>query len=145
MDLAKTYGYSSLINPNDATRVNLIDGKDFQFRVTSDVVPRIMEQNPTFMIVLDNINLESYDYGEAKESRQNILKMLYVAGELDSGVVNHMALDVLFIKTHNAYDVNLKNLRARILHSDYTPVDILSPAEITLYICEPHAMIKHKM
>ena len=88
------------------------------------------------MVVLDSINLTAYDYSGEKESRQNILKNIY-PDEKQDGVVRHMANEIVYVGVENAYDMNLKNIRARILHSDYSPVKILTPAEMTLYVRDP--------
>lgn len=134
--VAKYFGFDKVKNGNSAAIANQIDGKEYPTRILADNKNIALTLNINYMVVLDSINLTSYDYSPGKESRQNILKNIYPEDKQD-GVVRHMANEIVYVGVDNAYDINLKNIRARILHADYSPVKIITPAEMTLYVKGP--------
>ncbi len=86
--------------------------------------------NDSFLVVLDNIQLESYD--GLVSQRNNIL---YTIDKKDqAGALIYETPNLLFIDINNKNPIPLRNIKARILNNDYSPLKILQRGFMTIVI-----------
>tara|TARA_R110002033_G_scaffold21168_1_gene52863 strand:- start:2952 stop:4460 length:1509 start_codon:yes stop_codon:yes gene_type:complete len=86
--------------------------------------------NDSFLVVLDNIQLDSYD--GLVSQRNNIL---YTIDQSDNnGSLIYETPNLLFIDINNKSPIPLRNIKARILNNDYSPIKILQRGFMTIVI-----------
>lgn len=107
---------------------------------TGDIVPEftfIAQTNfqganlaNSFVVELQNIQLESYD--GFKEGRKNIL--YFMSQDTSDGYLHFEVNTPQPIDLNNKNEILLRNIRARILDDNYTPLLIDSPAYLTMVV-----------
>ncbi len=107
---------------------------------TGDIVPefRFIAQTNfqganlanSFIVELQNIQLESYD--AFKEGRKNIL--YFMSQDTSDGYLHFEVNTPQPIDLNNKNEILLRNIRARILDDNYTPILIDSPAYMTMIV-----------
>lgn len=83
-----------------------------------------------FIVELLNLNVNSFD--GLVEQRKNILYSLCKSD--DDGSLHYETPNLLWIDLLNTYELRLRNIRARIVKSDYTPIPILNEGYMTIVI-----------
>jgi len=83
-----------------------------------------------FLIQLLNISVDSYD--SLKEQRENILSV--IPSEDGNGNLNYMPSSPIFIDLLNEEKLSLRNIRVRIVNTDYSPLTLDGIGLITLLI-----------
>ena len=83
-----------------------------------------------FLVELLSLNIDSYD--GLREQRKNILYSLAVND--DFGSIHYETPNLLYIDLLNTFELRIRNIRARIVKSDYTPIPILSQGYMTLIL-----------
>ena len=84
----------------------------------------------SFIVELQNIQLESYD--AFKEGRKNIL--YFMSQDTSDGYLHFEVNTPQPIDLNNKNEILLRNIRARILDDNYTPILIDSPAYMTMIV-----------
>ena len=84
----------------------------------------------SFIVELQNIQLESYD--GFKEGRKNIL--YFMSTDTSNGSLHFEVNTPQPIDLNNKNEILLRNIRARILDDNYTPILIDSPAYMTMIV-----------
>lgn len=136
-EIANFYGCDKIVK-NQSNKLNLVDGMKFPVRWVGNRITPVRQNLVNYIVVIDTVNLKSYDYDSNKESRQNILKTIYPDGSVDgTHIIKHHANEIIYIAMDNGYEMNLKNIRCRVLSTDYKPISIITHAELTLLIKEP--------
>ena len=107
---------------------------------TGDIVPEftfIAQTNfqganlaNSFIVELQNIQLQSYD--GFKEGRKNIL--YFMSQDTSDGYLHFEVNTPQPIDLNNKNEILLRNVRARILDDNYTPILIDSPAYLTMIV-----------
>ena len=92
----------------------------------------------TFLVVLDNIPLESFDTQVG--GRKNVLSVIVRDKDIDSqGVIKHITHNENFLiyrKIKNNNEITLRQVRARILDRDLQPIAAQGLSSLTLLIKE---------
>ena len=84
----------------------------------------------SFIVELQNIQLDAYD--AVKGGRKNIL--YFISGNNDDGGLHFEVNSPIFIDLNNKNEILLRNIRARILDSDYSELLILNNAFMTVIV-----------
>ena len=84
----------------------------------------------SFIVELQNIQLQSYD--GFKEGRKNIL--YFMSQDSSDGYLHFEVNTPQPIDLNNKNEILLRNIRARILDDNYTPILIDSPAYMTMIV-----------
>ena len=98
--------------------------------------------NDFYMIEAQSLLLDSYDSQAVEKTnnsignRKNILDTIPIVDK-GIGVIAYEPNEVNFINIKNSENVNLRNLRMRIVKHDFSEVEIHGNAHITLLIKEP--------
>lgn len=92
----------------------------------------------TFLVVLDNVPLESFDTQVG--GRKNVLSVIVRDKDIDSqGVIKHITHNENFLiyrKIKNNNEITLRQIRARILDRDLQPIVAQGLSSLTLLIKE---------
>ena len=78
--------------------------------------------NDSFVFELLNLDLESFD--SFSGGRRNILKIIPASTTLNNPVVEYEPSTPIFIDIRNDFPLTLRNLKARILRNDLTPITV---------------------
>ena len=113
-DIATILGYDSNTLTNEATIVG-------QFKNTSNNIYDLSRQNPYFIIVSKNINLESYD--SEIGGRLNILHCFGDNSENSDGSVFFEPSTPIFLNINNNTPKSIRNLRFEIRNADLTRIN----------------------
>jgi len=98
--------------------------KTTEYNTTADDLFLLNSYNDSFIVELLDLKLDSYD--TQKKGRVNILAVVPSAElneNLTSGVV-YEASNLLFINLKNYQELQLRNLRLRVLQRDFTPINL---------------------
>lgn len=87
-------------------------------------------ENDCYIILLENIQLESYD--GLKQGRKSILAS--VPNPINGDRVIYEPNTNNYIELNNANPISLRNIRARIFYQDYTPVNTLGLSVLSLLV-----------
>ena len=87
-------------------------------------------ENDCFIILLENIPLESYD--GYKKGRKNILAS--IPNPNNGDIVVYEPNNINYVELNNANQMTLRNIRATVLYQDYTPVRTLGFNVISVLI-----------
>ena len=86
--------------------------------------------NDTFIVILDNLELESYDGYDGV--RKSILCVIPSSDETTNRVIEYEPNTLDFIDIKNNKKLNIRNIRGRILKSDYSKPSLTGLTSITL-------------
>ena len=126
LSLANYLGFQNLRQP--------VSGfiKDRNIIYTANNIFQITELSDSFIVELMNINLMSYD-GLSKQ-RRNILATIPATDNIINGQVIHEASNLIFLDIDNAFKTTLRNIKARLLKADLSPLSIKGLAVMTILI-----------
>lgn len=117
--ITNNYKYS---RPNYRSTANYLGGKNFT-----------ASNNDSFICLFDNAMIDSYD--TYKKGRSNILKVFpNPSTTVDNRQCQYESNTLDFIDLRNKEDITLRNIKARILNSDYSDISTLDMSILTLYI-----------
>ena len=95
-----------------------------------------------YMVEMLNMKLDSYDNfsdatSKSKRGRSNILAVIN-ANEFNTGNLDRVLLyepnDPIYISLLNANELSLRNIRARIVNLDYSPVRTFGTSTLTIHL-----------
>ncbi len=128
--LASFLGYANLRNPSsgfyNVVQQNYVADGLFRATILADA----------FLVLLDNIPLDSYDgfeiNGQGGGSRKNILSVVPVSNT--TGTLLYEPSQPYFIDIKNRSDLLLRQIKARIVLPDYTPLVMDGLATLTILV-----------
>lgn len=139
--LANHLGYNSVYYPTDATYFSMattltIKGEN---RIITDAT-----KNDNYIVELMNLQLQSYDgysdnVNNIRAGRKNILATIPIDQDIND-ILRYNATTPYFLNLDNKGDVILRNIRARILNLDYSPVETQGLSVMTLLIKDSSEM-----
>ena len=128
--LARFLGFKHRQNPlGDPIRAR-------HFKFIGDSTFDMTDTADAFIVLLDNIQLKSYDDfdndGYGKGGRKNILG---IVPQSDSdNVVIYEPNNLIFVDIANSNPVNIRNIKARIVKNDYSPVNTSGLSTLSIII-----------
>lgn len=90
--------------------------------------------NDTYLIVLDNLELESYDGFDGV--RRSILEVIPAEDRDENSIIEYQPNNINFINLKLPRKVNIRNIRGRVLKSDLSPANLKGMLNLTLLIKE---------
>ena len=128
--LASFLGYNNLRNPSsgflNVVQANYIADNLFRATILADA----------FLVLLDNIPLDSYDgfeiNGQGGGARKNILSVVPVSNS--TGSLLYEPSQPYFIDIKNRADLLLRQIKARIVLPDYSPLVMDGLATLTILV-----------
>ena len=112
--ISTVLGFDSNILDNEATIVG-------EFKNTSNNVYDLSRQNPYFIIISKNLNVDSFD--SETGGRLNILHCFGDNSENSNGSVFFEPSTPVFLDIHNTMAKTVRNLRFEIRNADLTRID----------------------
>ena len=88
--------------------------------------------NDTYLILLDNIRLESYDGFDGVE--RSVLGTINVSDDNTNRIVQYESNTLDYIELKNKKEKSLRNIRGRIVKADLTPVEFNGLTSIVVLI-----------
>jgi hypothetical protein len=113
-DIANVLGFESNTLSNNATIVG-------EFKNDSDNVYDLSRQNPYFIIISKNLNVDSFD--SETGGRLNILHCFGDNSENSNGSVFFEPSTPVYLDIHNTTSKTIRNLRFEIRNADLTPIN----------------------
>lgn len=107
------------------------DGRDNAVFIASNTFDFGMF-NDTYLVLLDNIRLESYDGYDGVE--RNILHTINVSDNNTHRVVQYETNTLDYIELRNIKKLNIRNIKGRIVKSDLQPVSLNGLTSLVLLI-----------
>ena len=93
-----------------------------------------------YLVELLNLPLNSYDSFDTKRGRSNILAVIpeneHNAGNIDN-VLMYEPSEMTYISLTNKSELSLRNIRARVVFPDYTPIDTIGLSTVVLHLRPP--------
>jgi len=112
----------------------LIDGPSSIFKFNSENPVSDFDEAENYLVLLDSLNLDSYDYSAGKSKRRNLLQLI-------PNIRNKGQKDVLYFTDHpimidlkNASKISLNNIIMRVLDSNEAKVNISGFSECVLIV-----------
>ena len=130
------YGGISLANflgfNNQRTPINGFDNVSIA-KYVADKIFQITSIGDSFLVELLNIDVSSYD-GLSRQ-RRNILAVIPETDNISPlGQVIYEANNLIFLDIGNAYPISIRNIRARLLRSDLSPLPTQGLSTMTILI-----------
>jgi len=119
--VASFLGFNNIINISTAGQNKIF---------TANNLFKALIENECYIILLENIQLESYD--GLKQGRKSILASIPNPTNGDRVIYEPNTNN--YIELNNANTISLRNIRARILYQDYTPVKTLGLSVLSLLV-----------
>ena len=94
----------------------------------------LYDNSENYIVELVNIDLQSYDGLKGVEQRKNILMNIVNSRERNQPDVAFVSTFPVWLNIDNAFESFIRNIKARIVHSDYRQVKAQGEANITLLI-----------
>ena len=85
-----------------------------------------------FIIEMLNLSLDSYDGLPGQQQRKNILSIVPASDK--EGVVLYEPNTLFFIDLDNKEGINLRNIKCRVVNTDYSPFKMKGTATITILV-----------
>lgn len=130
IELPKFLGFTETRYPNQGFTL----ARHFNF--VADLKFNITNTADAFMVLLDNIQLKSYDdydpLGRGKGGRKNILAVV-PQSDADELVI-YEPNNLVFVDTDFSNSVNMRNIKARIVKNDNSAMEISGLTTMTLII-----------
>ena len=123
-DVGKFLGYTAYVK--NLTRA------DFVWRSENGII--LYDNSENYIVELVNIDLQSYDGLKSQEQRKNILMNIVNSRTRNEADVAFVSTFPVWLNIDNAYESFIRNIKARIVHSDYRLVKAVGEANITLLI-----------
>ena len=89
-------------------------------------------ENDCFLLEMLNIPVDSYDFLEAKKKRVNLLSV--IPFDDNSGKVIYDPNHLIFLDINNQEELRLRDIRCRLVRSDYSEVALQGLSSLVLYI-----------
>lgn len=89
-------------------------------------------QNDCFLLEMLNLPVDSYDFIESKKKRVNLLSV--IPFDDDDGKCIYDPSHLIFLDVNNSKELRLRDIRCRLVRSDYTPVALTGLSTLVLYI-----------
>jgi|11_taG_2_1085331.scaffolds.fasta_scaffold05369_4 hypothetical protein len=129
-ELNKFLGYNKITYSNNGINADFIADRRFEFHIFND----------TYLLVLDNLELESYD-GFTRDNplghRRNVVAVIpYKNANSADDVLEYETNNINFIDLRNNKEINLRNLKGRLLRADLQKVKTNGLMNITFFIQE---------
>lgn len=106
------------------------------FLFTADEKFQLTDSADAFLVLLDNIQLKSYDdfdrNGYGKGGRKNILSVIPQSDNNETVIYEPNSF--IFVDLDNTNDINIRNIKARILKNDYSSITTSGLSTLTLLI-----------
>ena len=116
--LAEFLGFKHLRYPQTDTILTS------NFSIKGETVFKFSDLSDTFLVLLDNIKLKSYDDydvdGNRKGSRRDLLAV--VNKTQPSGNITFQANNLLWLDIDNFQKMYIQNMKVRVLKADYSPI-----------------------
>ena len=90
--------------------------------------------NDTYLVVLDNLELESYDGFDGV--RRSILEVIPAEDREENSIIEYQPNNINFINLKLPRKVNIRNIKGRILKSNLDPANLKGMLNLTLLINE---------
>jgi hypothetical protein len=119
--VASFLGFNNIINISTAGQNKIFIG--------NNLFTALIE-NECYIILLENIQLESYD--GLKQGRKSILASIPNPTNGDRVIYEPNTNN--YVELNNANPISLRNIRARIFYQDYTPVKTLGLSVLSLLV-----------
>jgi len=140
LELANYFGYHNLNQNPDNKKTN----------VGSFTANNLFSKNigtNTYLVELLNIPLESYHTGAASKGtnnetgggRKSILSSIPISERIinNSGQIQYEPNTLFYVSLNNKFPINLRNIKARIVSNDFSPIVTEGISEISILIREP--------
>ena len=123
--MAEFLGYNNIREP----RVGATQARDIQYIADKIFKPRYFVQS--MIIEMLNMKLESYDGFPGAEKRKSILAFIPTDNQERITVYEQTQN---FIDLNNEYPILLRNIQARIVQGDYSPINLIGQASMVLLV-----------
>lgn len=123
--LAEFLGYNNLREP----RVGTTLARDIQYVADKIFKPRFFVQS--MIIEMLNMKLDSYDGFPGAEKRKSILAFIPTSNQ-DRITVYEQSQN--FIDLRNEHPILLRNIQARIVQGDYSPINLIGQASMVILV-----------
>jgi len=143
LELANYFGYHNLNQNPDLKKTN----------VGSFTANNLFSKNigtNTYLVELLNIPLESYHTAAASKGtnnetgggRKSILSSIPISERIinNSGQIQYEPNTLFYVSLNNKFPINLRNIKARIVSNDFSPIVTEGISEISILIREPPQM-----
>ena len=140
LELANYFGYHNLNQNPDLKKTN----------VGSFTANNLFSKNigtNTYLVELLNIPLESYHTCAASKGtnnetgggRKSILSSIPISERIinNSGQIQYEPNTLFYVSLNNKFPINLRNIKARIVSNDFSPIVTEGISEISILIREP--------
>ena len=107
-------------------------GDDFHLLATKAI--EHYDASESYIVELQSLGLQSYDFANDKQSRRNILSVIQNKRNKIEEDVSYVSENPLFIDLNNAENMIIKNIRARVLNTNEQNVDISGISNMVLLI-----------
>ena len=124
-DIPKWLGF----NPPTQT-LSLLGSTPINFIGQDAFVSKI--ENDCFLLEMLNIPIDSYDYEPSKKKRMNLLSVFPFDDSL--GKCSYDPNNLIFLDLRNKEPLRLRDIRCRLLRSDYTEADLTGMSSIVIYV-----------
>mgnify|MGYP003111671458 CR=1 FL=1 len=104
------------------------------FIIESDVPIARYDDAENYLVLLDNLNLDSFDYSKNKQKRRNILQLIPNIRNKEEKDVLYFTDNPVMIDIKNNSKITLNNLQMRVLDSEDTEVNISGYCEAVLLV-----------
>ena len=129
LEIANYFGFENVAQniDNVKTQTGLFTGENL---MSSNIGTN------TYLVELLNIPLNSYH--SLEKGRKSILCSIPISEKIinNSGQIQYQPPTMFFISLNNKFDLNLRNIRARIINNDFSPVSTEGISEISIIIRE---------
>lgn len=129
LEFANFFGFNSLIQNEEGLAT-----PDSIFKANT-MFSNVLSTN-TYLIELLNLPLNSFN--SVAKGRRNILAPIPVSERVvsNTGQIQYEPNNIIYLSLRNNYPITLRNLRARILSHDLTPIQTEGQAELNLILKE---------
>lgn len=104
------------------------------FELFSDRPIQAFDQSEHYIVLLESLNLKSYDYQKDKAKRRNILQVIPNIRNKAEKDFLYNTDNPLFIDINNAGRITLNNLILRVLDTNESKVNIKGVSEMVLFV-----------
>ena len=105
---------------------------EFEWKGQNSII--LYDNSENYLVELVNIDLQSYDGLTSVEGKKNLLMNIVNSRDRNQQDVSFVATFPVWLSLDNAYETFIRNVKARIVHSDYREVKATGEANITLLI-----------
>jgi len=125
IDIPEWLGY----DPPDQT-LAIVSSSPVAFRADLAFSPNL--ENDCFLLEMLNLPIDSYDYEPSKKKRMNLLSVFPFDDSLGKCIYDPNNL--IFLDLRNKEKLRLRDLRCRILRSDYSEVNLTGMSSLVIYV-----------